>query len=90
MAIFWKKGLRASPIQLPDCDRMCGLQVDLACTARSLFIFLPSADQPQDVYTSVENSISQLSNKGPLLILGNLNVHLGGSSASTNSRALLG
>ena len=55
VAIIWKKSLRASPIKIQDCDRMCGLQVEMACTRRPLFIlgvYLPSGDQPQHVYNT--------------------------------------
>ena len=52
---------------------------------------MPSGEQPQDIYDtyfdSVEHCISQLSNKGPLLVLGDLNAHLGcRGTSSTNFR----
>ncbi len=69
---------------ITDCDRMCGLFVNLPNSDRSLNIlgiYMPSAEQPQEVYSSyldsVEHAISQLTSQGPLLIMGDLNAHLG-------------
>ena len=80
MAILWKKSLRASPLKLPETDCLCGLEIHLEDGDRSLYIlgvYMPSADQPQDAYStyldSTEQVISQLSSKGPLIILGDLN-----------------
>ena len=82
MAILWKKRLRASPLKLPESDRLCGLEIHLEDGDRALYIlgtYMPSADQPQDVYRlyldSTEHTISQLSSKGPLIILSDLNAH---------------
>ena len=94
MAILWRSSLRASPLFLSDCDRMCGLQIELKSVERCLSIlgvYMPNAAQPQDVYDSyfdsVDHCISQLSNKGPLLVLGDLNAHLGSRDTSViNSR----
>ena len=90
VAIIWKTSLRASPLTFLDCDRMCGLQIEMANKERSLYIlgvYMPSADQPQEVYStyldSVEHSISQLSSKGPLLVFGDLNAHLGSKDSPT-------
>ena len=96
-AILWRSSLRASHLFLSDCDRMCGLQIELKSEERCLSIlgvYMPSGEQSQhcqDVYDtyfdSVEHCISQLSNKGPLLVLGDLNAHLGCRDTSlTNSR----
>ena len=45
-----------------------------------LGVYMPSAEYPQDTYTSyledVEHLISQLNTEGPLLIMGDLNAHL--------------
>ena len=80
---FGSKLQRASHLFLSDCDRMCGLQIELKSEERCLSIlgvYMPSGKQSQDVYDNyfdpVEHCISQLSNKGPLLVLGNLNAHL--------------
>lgn len=82
VAILWKKRLRASPLKLPESDRLCGLEIHLEDGDRALYIlgtYMPSADQPQDVYRlyldSTEHTISQLSSKGPLIILSDLNAH---------------
>ena len=44
---------------------------------------MPSAEQTQDIYSSyfesVEQSISQLSADGPLLVAGDFNAHLSSS-----------
>ena len=92
--ILWRSSLRASPLLLSDCDRMCGLQIELRGKERRLSIlgvYMPGGEQPQDCYDtyfdSVEHCVSQLSNGGPLLVLGDLNAHLGCRDTSvTNSR----
>ena len=78
----------------PVSDRTCGLQIELKSEERCLSIlgvYMTSGEQSQDVYDtyfdSVEHCISQLSNKGPLLVLGDLNAHLGcRGTSSTNFR----
>ena len=51
------------------------------CWLTILGVYMPSAEYPQDTYTSyledVEHLISQLNTEGPLLIMGDLNAHLG-------------
>ena len=94
VAILWHSSLSASPLFLSDCDRMCRLQIELKGVERCLSIvgiYMPNAAQPQDVYDSyfdsVDHCISQLSKKGPLLVLGDLNAHLGSRDTSViNSR----
>ena len=68
MAILWRSSLRASPLLLSDCDRMCGLQIELRGKERRLSIlgvYMPGGEQPQDCYDtyfdSVEHCVSQLS-----------------------------
>ena len=97
VAILWKKSLRTSLLKLLENDRLCGLEVHLEDGDRSLYIlgvYMPSADQPQDVYStyldSTEHVISQLSSKGPLIILSDLNAHLGSrDSEAINHRGHL-
>ena len=98
VAILWRKSLHASPLSFTDCDRMCGLSVNLPNSYRSLNIigvYMPSAEQPQEVYSSylssVEHAISQLNTQGPLLIMGDLNAHLGDRTEAntTNPRGVL-
>ena len=94
VAILWRSSLRALPLFLSDCDRICGFQIELNSVERCLSIvgvYMPNAAQPQDVYDSyfdsVDHCISQLSKKGPLLVLGDLNYHLGSRDTSViNSR----
>ena len=49
---------------------------------------MPSSDQPQHVYTSyldmVDNTISQVNPSSPLIVIGNLNCHMGGPKSSDN------
>ena len=55
VAIVWRTSLRASALKLPDSDRLCDLHVELSDPDRSLHIlgvYMPSAEQPQDVYRS--------------------------------------
>ena len=80
-------------------DRICGIQVPIEGT-RSLTIlgvYMPSSDQPQEVYNDYMATINQtISNtfcSSPLLVVGDLNCHLGQaggprSSAEPNHRGM--
>ena len=72
MAILWRLSQRALAMFLSDCDRMCGLQIELKGVERCLSIlgvYMPNAAQPQDVYDSyfdsVDHCISQLKERSP-------------------------
>ena len=80
-------------------DRICGIQVPIEGT-RSLTIlgvYMPSSDQPQEVYNdytaTINQTISNTSCSSPLLVVGDLNCHLGQaggprSSAEPNHRGM--
>ena len=107
VAIIWKKSLKASPLNFACCDRRCGIQIELrdtGITLNILSVYMPSSDKSVDIYNNnkiknikmsyldiVEQAICQLSCKGPLLVVGDLNAHLGsnGSSGLPNSRGCL-
>ena len=104
VAIIWNKALTCIPISALDSDRVCGVRLLLPSTRghsqRSLTIlcvYMPSADQPQELYSSyletVEHAVSQFSDDGPLVVMGDLNAHFGSSerdaSQECNSRGLL-
>ena len=88
VAILWNKALTCIPISVLDSDRVCGVRLLLPSVKGQaqhyltiLGVYMPSADQPQEVYTSyletVEHAVSQFSNDGPLVLMGDLNAHLG-------------
>ena len=88
IAILWNKALPCFPISALDSDRVCGVRLLLPSTQGHskryltiLGVYMPSADQPQETYTSyleiVEHAVSQFSNDGPLVVMGDLNAHLG-------------
>ena len=86
VAIIWNKALTCIAISALDSDRVCGVCLLLPSTRghsqRSLTIlcvYMPSADQPQELYLSyletVEHAVSQFSDDGPLVVMGDLNAH---------------
>ena len=100
VSILWKKDLNVTLLPHINSDRICAIQ--LALSGSSLLtiigIYMPSSDYPQDEYIScleaVDTIISRLSPDDPLLVVGDLNCHLGPmgghrSSDSTNSRGIL-
>ena len=78
-------------------DRICGIQIPIEGkhTLTILGVYMPSSDQPQEVYNehiaTINQAISNVSCSSPLLVLGDLNCHLGcaegpRSSADPNFR----
>ena len=96
---MWNKSLKCSPI---SSDRICGIRLFLPSsdgTQRSvalLGVYMPSAEQPQECFSShlesVEHIISQLNSHGPMIVVGDLNAHLGSrdpdAQNACNSRGL--
>lgn len=85
IAIFWNKALPCFPISA--LDRVCGVRLLPSTRGHSkryltiLGVYMPSADEPQETYTSyleiVEHAVSQFSNDARLVVMGDLNAHLG-------------
>ena len=78
-------------------DRICSLQLSITDSLIVIGIYMPSADQPQEVYSlhlnEVNDTFAKLSPDSPAIIVGDLNRHLGhlgGSRGSDtpNSRGL--
>ena len=88
IAINWNKALECMPISVLDSDRVCGVRLLLPTqknhTQRCLTVlgvYMPSSEHSQETYSSyldtVEYAISQFTADGPLLLMGDLNAHLG-------------
>ena len=73
-----------------ECDHICGVRMFLpspppprkpAAMLILLGIYMPSTENTQEIYSSylesVEHCISQFESDGPVLIVGDLNAHLG-------------
>ena len=99
VAILWRKSLNAVPQHHHSSDRICSLQLSItdSLTLTVIGIYMPSAEQPQEVYSSyldeVNDTVAKLSPDSPAIIVGDLNCHLGHlggsrSSDSPNSRGL--
>ena len=82
-AIFWKRCLNATLLSNLNSDRICGVQLPLpqSCTLTILGVYMPSSYQPQVVYSSyvdiMDQTISQISPTSPLVVVGDLNCHMG-------------
>ena len=99
-AILWKKTIPATLVSNLESNRICGIQLPLEGTHSALTIlgaYMPSSDQPQEVYNAhlatINQAITQIPPSSPLLIVGVLNCHLGSrggprSSADPNQRGL--
>ena len=99
VAILWRKSLNAVPQHHHSSDRICSLQISISesLTLTVIGIYMPSADQPQEAYSSyldeVNDTVAKLSPNSPAIIVGDFNCHLGHlggprSSDTPNSRGL--
>ena len=97
VAILWKKTLKVVPLSHITSDRICGIQLPLPHShpLSILGVYMPSSDQPEEAYSSqldlVSNILSEITTSSPVLVMGDLNCHLGHlggpkSSDSPNSR----
>ena len=84
VAILWRKTQKFFPITAIVNDRICGVRLFLPQEQRCMTIlglYMPSSEHPQESYLcylqSVEHIIAQFDADGPLLLLGDLNAHLG-------------
>ena len=86
VAILWKKCLAKChpfPSIWFESDRICAIKVALPNSnfLTTLGFYMPSADQSQEIYSSyldvLSSAISELPPDSPLLIVGDLNCHLG-------------
>ena len=83
VSILWKKGLKVSPISTLSSDRICGinLSLDNNIVLSILGIYMPSSDQSIENYTEYLNDVdlffSSLTSNDPVILVGDLNCHLG-------------
>ena len=71
-----------------ESDRICGIRIFLSPSSNNpqlsltiIGIYMPSAENTQEVYLeSAEHLVSQVETDGPLLIVGDLNAHLGSTT----------
>ena len=93
-------GKRNSILPHIKSDRICAIQLTLpeSNLLTLIGVYMPSSDHSQDEYTScldaVDSIISHLSPQDPLLVVGDLNCHLGPlggpiTSDCPNARGLL-
>ena len=89
--ILCKKCFHAAPLSKLNSDRICGIQLPLPLshTLTILGVYMPSSDQPQEIYNSyvqaVDQVICQVSPSSPFIVAGDLNCHLGHLGGPTSS-----
>ena len=95
VAILWNKALTCIPISALDSDRVCGVYMSSIPSAKGhlrrcltiLGVYMPSADKSQEINSSyletVEHAVSQFTDDGPLLVMGDFNAHLGNQQQVT-------
>ena len=82
-AILWKKSIPAVAMSNLNSDRICGIQVPIkgSCSLTILGAYMPCSDQSQDIYNehiaTINQAISNTTCSSPLLVVGDLNCHLG-------------
>ena len=97
VALLWRKSLNAAAVFHQYSDRICSIQVPLQNSPPLTIhgVYMPSADQPQETYTSYLDTVSQIVSQSdsdaPMIIAGDLNCHLGSlgcprSNDTPNSR----
>ena len=99
-AILWRKSIPAVPVSLLESDRICSIQVPFEGCQLPLTIvgvYMPSSEYPQETYNEYFNGINQalsaLPLSSPLLLVGDLNCHIGKlgglrSSSDPNQRGV--
>lgn len=94
---MWKKSLNLINFPHQLSDRVCGAQLFLPQSGilTILGVYMPSSESPEDVYSFqlevVDESLSKIHPSSPVLLVGDLNCHLGHlggprSSDTPNSR----
>ena len=82
-SILWRKSTSAVPISNLDSDRICGIQLPIEGSKLLTIIgaYMPSSEYPQETYnnyiTAVNQAISTVPPSSPLLLVGDLNCHIG-------------
>ena len=82
MGIIWNSSLPVNNVSI-DSDRIVAVQLNVSSssTLNIVGVYLPTADNPLDVYKQylqeLENVVYALQTSGPVLILGDFNVHIG-------------
>ena len=100
VCILWRNSLKASPIPNLSSDRICGIQLSLSnnLALHVIGTYMPSSDQSREAYVDclneVDSLLSRLPSNNPVVVMGDLNCHLGhlGDSRSTeepNHRGVL-
>ena len=99
-AILWRKSIPAVPVSLLESDWICSIQVPFEGCQLPLTIvgvYMPSSEYPQETYNEYFNGINQalsaLPLSSPLLLVGDLNCHIGKlggprSSSDPNQRGV--
>ena len=82
-SILWQKSISAVPISNFDSDRICGIQLPIEGSQLLTIIvaYMPSSEYPQETYNNYINAVNQAIStvppSSPLLLVGDLNCHIG-------------
>ena len=95
-AILWKNSIPATPMSNQKSDRVCGILIPIDNVTPSLHprcLYMPSLDQPQEILynkhlSTIMQTISTISTLSPLLVVDDLNCHLGHVGGSRSSAEL--
>ena len=83
ISILRRKNLNASPIPNLSSDRICGIHLSLSnnLALHVIGTYMPSSDQSREAYVNCLNEVdlllSQLPSNDPIVVMGDLNCHLG-------------
>ena len=82
-SILWQKSISTIPISNLDSDRICGIQLPIEGLQLPTIIdvYMPSSEYSQETYNNYINAVNQaistVPQSSPLLLVGDLNCHIG-------------